>query len=496
MIFFPNRRPSLFKTLASLAVLISVTGSALPLEAGVGEFTRAVDKILTHPCLESGRYGIEVHSLDRHETIYARQEETLFIPASNLKLLTTAVALMTLGPDYRYPTHLYATGAVRDGVLEGDLYIKGFGDPKFVTEQMWLLVTSLANLPVKKITGNVYADDSFFDNERRLGTWGKAGNTAAYNAPLGALSFNFNTVTAFVSPGPRPGAPARVLLEPETDFTTIDNQAQTVPQGQRSRLLVNRLNRGDTNQIAVSGTIAEGHPREDYFLNITDPARYTGMVFKKYLGHAGIEVAGATGVKTVPKDAQLLWVHQSEPITLALRGLNKFSNNFVAEQIVKTLGALHFGAPGTTAKGLRVMGEYLEKLGFKPGAFQVLDGSGLSRGNRLSAHQIVRTLHQVREDLGLYPEFISALGVMSVDGNVKKRMNGEANAPRARVKTGTLRGVSALSGYFQAQDGEMFAFSILMNDLQCANRKALEIQDKIVREGLSFTREPRSSPGH
>jgi len=490
MVFFSNRRPPLTKTLFSLALFVFFAGSARPLEAGVAEFGHAVDRILNHPCLESGRYGIEIHSLDRNETLYARQQDTLFIPASNLKLLTTAVALMTLGPDYRYPTRLYSTGPLKDGVLEGDLYIKGFGDPKFVTEQMWLLVTELANLPLEKITGNVYADESFFDNERRVGTWGRAGNTAAYNAPLGALSFNFNTVTAYVSPGPEPGAPVRVLLEPDTEFTTVDNQATTVPRGQRSRLIVNRLNRGETNQISVSGALAEGHPREDYFLNITEPARYAALVFRKYLGHAGIEVAGDAGVGVTPKDAALLWTHESEPVALALRGLNKFSNNFVAEQIVKTLGALHFGAPGTTAKGLRVMSEYLEKLGFEAGAFQVLDGSGLSRGNRLSAHQIVRTLRQVREDFVLYPEFISALGVMGVDGNVKKRMNGEANAPRARVKTGTLKDVSALSGYFQAENGELFAFSILMNDLHCGNGQALAIQDRIIGEGLRFTREP------
>jgi D-alanyl-D-alanine carboxypeptidase/D-alanyl-D-alanine-endopeptidase (penicillin-binding protein 4) len=489
MEFFPRRGQTLFRTLAILCAFTFAADPARPVEAGVEAFKNAVERILTHPCLKKDRYGIEIYSLDRQETLFAVRENTLFIPASNLKLLTTAVALMTLGPDYRYPTQLYSTGTLSDGVLNGDLYIKGFGDPKFVTEQMWLLVNSLANLPVKKITGNLYADETFFDSERRLGTWGKAGNTAAYNAPLGALSFNFNTVTAFVSPGPGPGSPVRVLLEPKTEFTTVANQAKTVATGQASHLLVNRLDRGGVNEITVSGTLAVGHPREHYFLNITDPARYTVKVLRKYFGHAGIEFAGNTGLKAVPKGARLLLTHESEPIALALRGLNKFSNNFVAEQILKTLGALHFGRPGTTAKGLKVMGEYLGKLGFKPGAFQVLDGSGLSRGNRLSAHQFIRTLRQVRENLGLYPEFISALGVMGVDGNVKKRMNGEENAPRARVKTGTLKGVSALSGYFQAEDGELFAFSILMNDLQCGNGQALQIQDRIVREGLKFKRE-------
>jgi serine-type D-Ala-D-Ala carboxypeptidase/endopeptidase (penicillin-binding protein 4) len=224
-------------------------------------------------------------------------------------------------------------------------------------------------------------------------------------------------------------------------------------------------------------------------VNITDPTRYTLSVFKEYLTRAGIQVVGNAFQRgTVPKGAKILVNHKSEPLALALRGLNKFSNNFVAEQILKTLGADKFGHPGTTEKGLRIISQYMRSLGFSLDQYRIVDGSGLSKQNRLTPHQIVNVLEHVHDDLSIYPEFISALGVMGVDGNVRKRMNGVEESQKARVKTGTLNSVSTLSGFFQSGDGERFAFSILMNGLKCQNWKALSIQDKIVREGLKFNR--------
>lgn len=160
----------------------------------------------------------------------------------------------------------------------------------------------------------------------------------------------------------------------------------------------------------------------------------------------------------------------------------------MAEQVLKTVGAEVYGQPGTTEKGLLAMNEYMQELQYKPERYSILDGSGLSRGNRLSPDQIVSIFQDMYSDFGKYPEFISALGVMGQDGNVIKRMKGQNGSERARVKTGTLNFVSTLSGYFQSSDGERFAFSILMNDLKCSNRQAKIIQDRIVREGLNFKR--------
>ena len=462
-------------------------------EKGVLLFQRKVKKILNNSCLKKNNFGIKVYSLDRGEAIIELRAKKLFIPASNLKILTTAVALETLGPNYRFPTSLFTDGNLEDEVLNGNLYIQGHGDPKFVTEQMWLLVNKLRNLPIRRITGNIIGDDSFFDNKKRVKTWIKNPGAQAYEAPLGALSFNFNTVQVYVSPGIKAGNKPKIIIEPDTEYITLDNQAKTLKAGKRNRLIVNRVEHNGFDEITVSGGITLSQARAQYFLNITDPTQYTLSVLKKYLAHAGIKFTGKIEQRRVPEGAMKLLTHDSEPLTLALQGLNKFSNNFVAEQILKTIGAEKYGQPGTTLKGLKAFKEYLIKLGYQQNQYQVLDGSGLSRQNRLSPQIIIDVLRHVKNDLGVYPEFVSALGVMGVDGNVKNRMRGVKSSERARVKTGTLNFVSALSGYFQSRDDETFAFSILMNSLKCSNGRIKKLQDQIIREGLKLRRIPTGS---
>ena len=456
-------------------------------ESAESVFVKSVETILGNSCLRKQNFGIKIHSLQRNKTLYSVNSNRLFAPASNVKLLTTAMALKRLRPEYRFKTGLYATTPVGGETLRGDIFIKGFGDPNLVSEQMWLLVKELKNIPLRKVHGDIIADASFFDNNLRVKTW-KKGGVEAYNAPLGALSFNFNTVTVHINPGEKPGDRPVVVVDPNIEFIRVDNRARTVSKSKRSRLIVNRIDRGSHNEITISGVVSVNHARETYYLNITRPAYYAASVFKEYLRQEGVEVTGKVRVGFVPEGAYEILSHSSMPLSLILRGLNKFSNNFVAEQILKTIGADIYGSPGTTLNGLRAMDEYMQSLKYKPEGFSILDGSGLSRQNRLSPDQIVSVFQDMYADLGVYPEFISALGVMGRDGNVLKRMNGHNSAERARVKTGTLNSVSALSGYFQSADGERFAFSILMNDLKCSNGQAKRLQDRIVREGLKFKR--------
>ena len=456
-------------------------------ESAESVFVKTVETILDNSCLRKQNFGIKIHSLERNKTLYSVNSHRLFAPASNVKLLTTAMALKRLRPEYRFKTALYATTPVGGETLRGDIFIKGFGDPNLVSEQMWLLVKELKNIPLRKVHGDIIADASFFDNNLRVKTW-KKGGVEAYNAPLGALSFNFNTVTVHINPGEKPGDRPVVVVDPNIEFIRVDNRARTVSKSKRSRLIVNRIDRGGHNEITISGIVSVNHARETYYLNITRPAYYAASVFKDYLRQEGVEVTGKVRVGFVPEGAYEILSHSSMPLSLILRGLNKFSNNFVAEQILKTIGADIYGPPGTTLNGLRAIDEYMQSLKYKPEGFSILDGSGLSRQNRLSPDQIVSVFQDMYADLGVYPEFISALGVMGRDGNVLKRMNGHNSAERARVKTGTLNSVSALSGYFQSADGERFAFSILMNDLKCSNGQAKRLQDRIVREGLKFKR--------
>ena len=283
--------------------------------------------------------------------MYEIRSEKLFIPASNAKVITTAVALKYLGPNYRFSTQIYTDGILENQVLKGNLYIKGFGDPKLVTEQLWLLVNELRNLPIKQIKGNIIGDDSFFDKKKRVKTWIENPGAQAYEAPLGSLSFNFNTIKVYVSPGQKVGDQPEIVIEPENGYIKLENNARTFKRGRRNRLIVNRVAKEDHDLITISGGMNLGQPRAQYFLNITKPTRYALNVFKSYIERAGIKFDGKLLKGKLPGNAVELYTHKGEPLALILRGLNKFSNNFVAEQILKTIGAEHFGPPGSTKKG-------------------------------------------------------------------------------------------------------------------------------------------------
>jgi D-alanyl-D-alanine carboxypeptidase/D-alanyl-D-alanine-endopeptidase (penicillin-binding protein 4) len=459
-------------------------------DPAIVNFRNAVDTILSQSCPNGLRAGAKFYSLDRQQVIYSRNSDSLFTPASNMKMFTSAMALKKVGPDYRFHTRLYAVGRIEGTVLKGDLYIKGFGDPSLVTEQMWILVNELKNLPITKIEGNIIADNSYFDGQGRLKSWSSYKGPEAYLAPMGALSFNFNTVTVYVEPGKSVGGRPRVVVDPNIDYLRIRNKAVTTGNKRsRRKLIVNRLERKGYDEIIVKGRLPKNVARKRFFLNVTDPQRYTASAFKRFLNQAGVQVTGKVKRGLVPKGATLVVDHESPPLGRILRGLNKFSNNFIAEQILRTLGAQFMGEPGTTENGVLLLQEYMRELGYTPDQYRMVDGSGLSKTNLVTPDQVIALLEDAHSDLSIFPEFISALGVMGLDGSVIDRMRHQKEAQKIRVKTGTLNHVSALSGYFQSQDGERFAFSILLNDVRCSNGKATKLEDEIMEIALKFQRE-------
>lgn len=459
-------------------------------DPAIEEFRNAVDLILTRSCNRGLRVGAKFYSLDRQQVIYARNSDSLFTPASNMKMFTSAMALKKVGPDYRFHTRLYTNGKIKGTVLKGDLYIKGFGDPSLVTEQMWILVNELKNLPITKIEGNIIADNSYFDGQGMLKTWKSYKGPEAYLAPMGALSFNFNTVTVYVEPGENPGERPRVVIDPDIDYFRVRNKAVTTgSKRSRRKLIVTRLERKHQNEILIKGRVPKNVARKRFFLNVTDPQRYTVSVFKRFLNQAGVRTTGKVKLGRVPEYATLLVDHESPPLGRILRGLNKYSNNFIAEQILKTLAAQFMGEPGTTENGVLLLQEYMQELGFTSDQYRMVDGSGLSKANLITPDQVIALLEDAHSDLSIFPEFISALGVMGLDGSVIDRMDHKKEARKIRVKTGTLNHVSALSGYFQSQDGERFAFSILLNDVKCSNGKAMKLEDEIMEIALKFQRQ-------
>src|SRR3989338_3975709 len=403
-----------------------------PLNWSIG---KKIDNIIQNRCLSDAKVGIKIVSLKTGETVYERNSDELLIPASNVKLITSAAALSRLKPNYKFRTTVAYDGAIDGNILNGNLYIKGYGDPKLVTEELLLIVREIRNSGIDEISGDIIADESFFDSERTGNGWNLSDdNSRAYNARIGALTLNFNTITVYVDSAESHRDKPKVITNPPTNFVEVINNAVT-----------NRRRVGTT--ITVRGEVTTGKKRMHYYRNISNPPLYTATVFKEFLEREGIVIKGNIRTGIQPEGIEELLGHESVPLSIIVRDLNKISNNFIAEQILKTMGAEIKGAPGTTEKGLEVVEEYLGEIGIQKETYKIADGSGLSRFNRLTPSQIIKVLDSMYNDFRFQSEYIASLSVMGVDGSLKERMNNSESQEMVRGKTGTLDGVSAISGY-------------------------------------------------
>jgi D-alanyl-D-alanine carboxypeptidase/D-alanyl-D-alanine-endopeptidase (penicillin-binding protein 4) len=415
--------------------------------------------------LEKTALGVEVFSLSRQETLFSLNSSAALSPASAIKLLTGFVALKRLGPDFTFKTEVYADGPISGGVLRGNLYLKGGGDPSLVTERMFLLVNDIARNSFRQVSGSLFVDDSTFDEVKidpnRLNT----DTDRAYNAPVGGLSFNYNTTTAYFRPGASIGDRPSVFIEPDTGYMEVSNKAKTGPRGSGYNLVASRVKGTGGDSLLVKGSIPLGMSEQKSHFNIAEPAIYAGQALRYMLANRGIRVAGGEIKRqTVPSSARKIAELESLPLREIVTLMNKYSSNFIADTLVKTLGREVRGAPGTMPKGLEVLREEATKVGVNTAGFNLVSGSGLTRENRTSASQFVSLMNAAYLDFDVLPELLASLPIAGKDGTLRNRMKGTSAYGRLRGKTGTIDGVSALVGIVQSKGGELLAFSVLMND--------------------------------
>ncbi len=456
------------KPLASLLFLASINVGASSKE-DTSAYTDALRKrltfILKDEKLDTTQMSVEVFSMTQQESLYRLNPEKPLSPASAIKVLTAVVALERLGSDYRFSTEVFTDGKLSQGTLKGNLYLVGGGDPLLSPASLTNLVEQLQRLEIRQVTGQIVVDDWAFDQDRidlaRIPT----DTDKAYNAPVGALSLNFNAVRAYFRPGIKTGAATRVSLWPESSFVKLANRAVTTSKGQPMRLNAARLKGTGTDVIEVTGSmpINAGEISRDF--NITQPPKFAGAVFKRLLIDSGIKVAGSEIVHSErPKSARRIARHQSQPLREVVTAMCKDSNNFIADTLVKTIGREVKGGQGTMAKGLAVIKDGATRMGVNTRGFKVVSGSGLTRDNRMSAEQFVSLLNFTYLEFDILPELLSSLPIAGKDGTLKNRMKGTVAVGRLRAKTGTIDGVSSLVGLVQSRGGELIAFAILMND--------------------------------
>ena len=468
----------------SAVIFVFCWACALALSAPPAHLAATLNARLQDAALHGARIGVLVQSLDDGSTWYAHNADRLFVPASNAKILTAIMALDYLKPEFRFATRVLTDGQVTDGILHGNLYLQGAGDPSLRQVDLHEMARTLAvgdpaqHLPpIKKVSGRLVLDESFFPTQGPL--LNADGNTGDlpwdYAAPSSALSCEDNAVTINVL-GTTPGKPPTVTETPETDIFTIQNQAVTaVTSAAADATPVQLAPQGDL--VRISGLVAPGKLVQ-VRICVPHPSHFTEELFRRELRREGITVGEtATGMCDPHKDL-LLCDHRSEPLSKLLVTMLKNSNNYYAEQLRWTLLALYSREKPLNVRYQCMLQDFCAHSGLHLQGIWLVDGSGLSRDNRVTPDAMVRVLtfmtHSPNFDL-----FYHALPVAGVDGTLKHRMTCGPATCNVHAKTGTLRGVSALSGYFSDVNGERLVFSIFVNNCTSV-AMARQLQDDIV----------------
>lgn len=384
------------------------------------------------------------------------------IPASVTKLLTAGAILHNFPPGTRFKTQLLSDGRISNGQLTGALYLKGGGDPSFVSETLWVLVNNFVRTGVKTIDGDLVVDDSLFDQLRFDPSRESQRVDRAYDAPTGAMSFNWNSVNIYIRPG-KVGEKAEVFLDPENEYVRLTNKVKTTGGGD-NEVIADRKDDPDGNGdlITVSGKISSKSNEMVIYKNVVRPDLWSAYNLKAFLQQRGIQVKGKIRPGITPAPANLLAEVDSKPVEQILADMNKFSNNFVAEMLTKQLGALK-SKPGSIAGGMNAIRDFLQGLGIPKEEYTIINPSGFTRENKFSALTLWRVLRYVGQKFQMAPEFISSLPIAGVDGTMKKRLRDAEVARTVRAKTGLLNGVVSLAGYAGRKDGKVIPFVFLYN---------------------------------
>lgn len=485
---FPLRIATLAAGLLLGGTLPAPSQTAAPAAADASTaLARRIDAIVDRVPQRRAHWGIVVRDAHSGHLLYSRNAARHFVPASNLKLVVATAAAHLLGPDFRYRTVVYGTGPVRDGVLQGELVLRGGGDPTLsgryapsVTAVFEAWADSLAARGVRRVQGRVVADQSAWDTAYVRPDWELYDLRWWYAAPTGALGFNDNSIDFRIAPG-RVGEPARITGSPASSFFSLDNRTRTVPAGRPTTLDLDR--EPGTNRIRAYGRIAaDAGPRTEHFA-VVDPARYTATVLREVLERRGIRF-GQPGVRVVsdsaaaPPRGPVRFEHRSPPLPQIIGPILRNSQNWFADQLLKTV-ALETRGEGSWEAGLAAEREFLvRRVGIDSAAFELRDGSGLSAGNLVTPEALAELL----AFLGTTPEGAmvrEALPAAGQPGSLRDRL--PELRGRVRAKTGYINNVDSLSGFLTTDDGRELIFVILANNSGLPSSRMKGAIDDVVR---------------
>lgn len=484
-----TRAAALVSLWLALGVAPASAGDPSPKRLG-----KAIDAIVSRPDFAAAFWGIEVRSLKTGRTLYARNAEKAFRPASNTKLVTTAAALDALGPDARVRTTVETAGRL-DGLgrVLGDVFLVGRGDPNLSarfspgrpTAAFEEMADALAAAGVRRIEGRVVGHEGAFTGERRGADWTWEDLAWGYGTEVSALSFADNLVEVTLTPGERVGDPAVLETAPRHGCLAVSSSVTTAPAppsgsspASEEEETVALAREPGSNALQLAGSIPLGGKWEGR-LAVVDPARCATRVFADVLEAKGIRVTGgvATSSAPLPPGTRVLAAHESPSMAEMVRVVNKKSQNLHAEMLLRLVGLTARGE-GSAAKGHEAVADMAQRLGFPDDGWGLADGSGLARTGLLTP----RGLASLLAAMDRHPAaaaFRDSLPIAGVDGTLEKRMRGTAAERRVVAKTGTLRLANALAGYATTERGERLAFAIVVNNHAGKSREAVAAIDAV-----------------
>ena len=476
-----------------------------PIPVAVSRFHEPVDRlraefdeILADPTFANAHWGVMVQSVETGEVLYRHNGRKLFMPASNVKLVTGSVALTRLGADYRFRTQIASCGPVESsgGTLGGDLLVVGGGDPSISSRfsdgdpvgvfRAW--ADSLKARGITRIDGNVVGDDNLFEDTHIGPGWAWDNLGAAYSAEVGALLLNEGAIRLRITPGEAAGQRANVAVEPPTDYLELNNMAFTTADSTGVGVWAAR--QPLSTEAELGGRIWLGTNSVTRYVPPHDPTLYFVTVLLETLEAEGIDVTGDP-VDLDDYDAQCesrntIFLHESPPLKEILVPLLKESQNQIAEMLIRGFGAAATDT-GSVRTGRRVADGTLLGWGIPDDSYVYFDGSGLSRYNYLAPEAIIRLLRAMARHAE-FDVFYNALSIAGVDGTLRGRMRGTAAEGNVRAKTGSVSNARTLSGYVTTADEELLAFSILTNNFDTPNRPVEYVQDLLVERLVHFKR--------
>ncbi|GAA2110452.1 D-alanyl-D-alanine carboxypeptidase/D-alanyl-D-alanine-endopeptidase [Microlunatus panaciterrae] len=488
----PLRIPArLLLALAAAVVLALTAGVAAPTPAVAAtkdpRLAEKLTSVLSDSRVRTARTSVVVLDAADGSELYGRYAWRGTTPASNTKILTAAAAMKTLGPGYRFKTQVIIRATPANGVVHGYLYLKGYGDPTTVVSDYRSLARQVAARGITRVTGKLVADATFFDSDRYNANWSTSYQSDYYAAQISALTvapnrdYDSGTVVVKYRPGAKKGSRAKIRISPASaaSYVKIVNKMTTSASGSRGWVSVSRRNA--TNTITVSGRIPLGRSTQKEWVTVDKPELYAAAVFRSELAKVGVRIDGSSKIGATPTTRRRqVALDRSMPLSSLLVPFLKLSNNMHAEHLTKTMATLK-GGRGNWSDGLKITMAYVRSTGAPMDGTRLVDGSGLSRANKITPRAMGRVLFAVQNE-SWFPAFYAALPVAAnadrmVGGTLRSRMRGTRAAGNAHAKTGTLTGVTALSGYVRGRDGRRYVFAMLSEHSGASPRP---VEDKLV----------------